>query len=91
MLVIPAIWVSILNDTWNRLCEKRNSIKNIVRNFIINVFSTILLPMCVYLAIFQFHFTLVPNAGDHDLLISSHLKYSLQGNSLEPSQSSMWS
>lgn len=45
--------------------------------------------MCVYLALFQLHFNLVPNAGDHDLLVSSHLKYSLQGNSLEASQPSM--
>ncbi|KAK4514369.1 uncharacterized protein ATC70_001962 [Mucor velutinosus] len=86
VLMIPALWVSILNDSWNKLCEKHNSIKSIVKNIVTHVLSTMLLPLCVYLAIFQIHFNLIPNAGDHDLLVSPHLKYSLQGNSLEPSQ-----
>lgn len=88
VLMIPVIWVSILHDSWNKLCERHNSIKSIVKGLVTNVLSTMLLPLCVYLAIFQLHFNLIPNAGDHDLLVSSHLKYSLQGNSLEPSQPS---
>jgi dolichyl-phosphate-mannose--protein O-mannosyl transferase len=46
------------------------------------------LPLSVYLSIFQFHLRLLPNAGDHDLLYSSQLKYSLNGNTFEPSQPS---
>lgn len=48
------------------------------------------LPACVYLSIFQLHFNVLPNAGDHDLLLSSKLKYSLHGNELEPSQASKY-
>lgn len=90
ILMIPVIWVSILHDGWNKLCERHNSVKSIVRNLFAHTLSTMLLPLCVYLAIFQVHFNLIPNAGDHDLLVSSHLKYSLKGNSLEPSQPSMY-
>ncbi|CEP12652.1 hypothetical protein [Parasitella parasitica] len=86
MMVIPVIWVSILHGAWIKLCEKHNKIRMIVKNMFVSMLSTMLLPLCVYLAIFQFHFNLIPNAGDHDLLVSSRLKYSLQGNSLEPSQ-----
>lgn len=88
VLMIPVIWVSILNDSWSKLCDKHSNVKGIVRSLATNVVSTILLPLCVYVALFQVHFNLIPNAGDHDLLVSSQLKYSLQGNSLEPSQPS---
>ncbi|KAI8637207.1 Dolichyl-phosphate-mannose-protein mannosyltransferase-domain-containing protein [Parasitella parasitica] len=86
IMTVPVIWMSILNEVWTRLGEKRNSIKAILRNMSVNILSTVLMPLCIYLAIFQFHFNMVPNAGDHDLLVSSRLKYSLQGNTLEPSQ-----
>lgn len=42
--------------------------------------------MMIYFAIFHVHMGLIPKAGDHDLAVSSPLRYSLEGNYHEPVQ-----
>lgn len=39
--------------------------------------------------IFKIHFDIASNAGDHDLILSSRFRYSLNGNHFEPSQPSL--
>lgn len=75
-------------DAWSKLCEKQNNVKSVLKQFTAALLTVGVLPLCIYLSIFRFHFTLIPKAGDHDLLLSSKLKYSLEGNELEPSQAS---
>lgn len=82
------IWVSIAVETWNKLCDKRNHVRTIIKQNLVYLLTVGVLPIVIYGLIFNFHLSLVPNAGDHDLLLSSHLKYSLIGNELEPSQPS---
>ncbi|KAG2193755.1 hypothetical protein INT47_005036, partial [Mucor saturninus] len=86
MLALPMIWVSIAFETYNKLCDKRNTVKSVIKQNAIYLLTVGLLPLVIYGLIFSFHLALIPSAGDHDLLLSSHLKYSLVGNVLEPSQ-----
>lgn len=62
--------------------------KSVINRLFTYFLAVGLLPMVVYYYIFRFHLSLVPNAGDHDLSLSSHLRYSLNGNQLEPTQPS---
>ncbi|KAL0075880.1 glycosyltransferase family 39 protein [Phycomyces blakesleeanus] len=74
------IWAATVRDTWKMLSEKNKAMSQILRHLSSRVVSIGALPVAVYLGVFYIHFQLVPNAGDHDLLISSKLKYSLEGN-----------
>jgi dolichyl-phosphate-mannose-protein mannosyltransferase len=85
---MPVIWIFICTDVWNKLCEKHNNVHAMLKQFCIYILTVGILPLIIYYSIFKFHFFLLPNSGDHDLLVSSHLRYSLQGNVLEPSQQS---
>jgi dolichyl-phosphate-mannose--protein O-mannosyl transferase len=85
---MPVIWIFICTDVWNKLCEKHNNVHAILKQVCVYIMTVGVLPFIVYCSIFKFHFVLLPNAGDHDLLVSSRLRYSLQGNALEPSQPS---
>ncbi|KAI8336959.1 hypothetical protein BC941DRAFT_452605 [Chlamydoabsidia padenii] len=49
-------------------------------------FTLMILPITIYISLFQWHFYHVPNAGDHDFFLSSSLRYSLNGNTFEPVQ-----
>lgn len=88
MIAIPMVWVSIAIETYTKLCDKRNHVKSVVKQNLVYLLTVGVLPLVVYGLIFSFHLSLIPSAGDHDLLLSSHLKYSLVGNALEPSQPS---
>ncbi|KAI7902951.1 Dolichyl-phosphate-mannose-protein mannosyltransferase-domain-containing protein [Cokeromyces recurvatus] len=87
LLSIPILLTSILLNTWNQLCNKYNKIKDSIQNLFIQVITITLLPFLIYLTIFQIHFWLIPNRGDHDLILSPHLKHSLVGTETELTQS----
>lgn len=81
-------WAFVGFEIWNRLCERRTKVKNTMKRLGVYSLTIGLLPLLVYFTIFSFHLDLVSNSGDHDLLLSSKLKYSLIGNELEASQPS---
>lgn len=85
---MPIVWVFVAGEMWNRLCERRNKVKDTLKRLSLYGFTMLLLPCLVYFTIFHFHLSMVPNAGDHDLLVSPKLKYSLVGHQAEPSQPS---
>ncbi|GAA5803485.1 hypothetical protein HPULCUR_008967 [Helicostylum pulchrum] len=85
-LSLPIIWSSIALETWNKCCDKRNKLKSIANRLFTYFLAVGVLPVMIYYYIFRFHLSLIPLAGDHDLSLSSHLRYSLTGNELEPSQ-----
>ncbi|KAI8066306.1 Dolichyl-phosphate-mannose-protein mannosyltransferase-domain-containing protein [Gilbertella persicaria] len=85
-LTFPVIWASIGIEAWNKMCEKQNQVKTVLRQVCTFAITVGLLPLGVYLALFHFHFSLIPKGGDHDLLLSSKLRYSLEGNAFEASQ-----
>lgn len=87
-LSVPIVWVLLAGEMWDRLCERRNKVKDTLKRLSLYGFTMLFLPCLVYYTIFNFHLSLVPNAGDHDLLVSTKLKYSLVGHKAEPSQSS---
>ncbi|KAI9020047.1 hypothetical protein CLU79DRAFT_888466 [Phycomyces nitens] len=74
------IWAATARDTWKMLSDKSKNMSLIFHHLSSRLLSIGILPIAIYLAIFQIHFQAIPNAGDHDLLISSSLKYSLEGN-----------
>lgn len=88
ILMVPFIWILVCTDVWSKLCEKHNQVHVVLKQVCLYAVTVGLLPFIVYCSIFKFHFSLLPLAGDHDLLISARLRYSLEGNALEPSQPS---
>ncbi|KAI8993132.1 Dolichyl-phosphate-mannose-protein mannosyltransferase-domain-containing protein [Pilobolus umbonatus] len=85
-LVLPVIWTWVGYDWWGKVTDKDNSMRLVIKKTSLYFLTTVLLPLSVYFAIFQFHLRLIPQAGDHDLLLSTELKYSLRGNVFENSQ-----
>ncbi|KAI7867434.1 hypothetical protein BDF14DRAFT_688193 [Spinellus fusiger] len=75
-----ALWGATANSTWKCLVNQQKPISAAVKHMASHVLTLGVLPVAVYLSIFYLHFTMLPNSGDHDLLISPQLKYSLQGN-----------
>ncbi|KAI8331810.1 Dolichyl-phosphate-mannose-protein mannosyltransferase-domain-containing protein [Choanephora cucurbitarum] len=86
ILVFPMIWSSIVIDTWYKMCDKKNRIKPILIQIFGYLFTVGLVPLAVYLSIFCLHLQLIPNKGDHDLSLSTKLRYSLEGNNYDTSQ-----
>ncbi|ORY96126.1 hypothetical protein BCR43DRAFT_547064 [Syncephalastrum racemosum] len=86
ILSMAVVWLSNGLQFWEKLGDKRNSARALAIDFMKRVITAAIVPVCVYFAFFQLHFGLIPNSGDHDLLISPQLKYFLNGNEFEPTQ-----
>lgn len=83
---MAVVWLSSGIELWKKLGDKQIATSTLASDFTKRLITTAVLPFCVYFTIFTLHFGLVPNSGDHDLLISPQLKYSLNGNEFEPTQ-----
>ncbi|KAG1641980.1 hypothetical protein G6F44_005295 [Rhizopus delemar] len=84
-LILPIIWCSIAFEMWNQLSDKKNSVYSCIKKVYVYLFTVGAFPFWIYMLIFKIHFDIASNAGDHDLILSSRFRYSLNGNHFEPS------
>ncbi|ORZ08108.1 hypothetical protein BCR42DRAFT_495571 [Absidia repens] len=73
-------------DFWIKICDPTVVLKKMPKWVAGQLLTLLVLPFSVYLVLFQWHFHKVPHAGEHDMFLSSPLRYSLIGNSFEPVQ-----
>jgi dolichyl-phosphate-mannose--protein O-mannosyl transferase len=87
-MCFPVLWFSVGYELWNKLIKEQHSLKSIAKQLMTYIVTLIIVPLFVYLTVFKIHFDIVPNSGDHDFSLSTHLKYSLEGNNFDPTQPS---
>ncbi|KAI9485451.1 MAG: Dolichyl-phosphate-mannose-protein mannosyltransferase-domain-containing protein [Benjaminiella poitrasii] len=85
-LATPIILTSTLSKTWNNLCNKNTNTLHVLRTALRQFVILTCIPLLTYLAVFQIHFWLTPNSGDHDILLKPQLRHSLMAVEPEPSQ-----
>ncbi|CAO3599237.1 unnamed protein product [Absidia cylindrospora] len=73
-------------EFWTKICDPTVPLKKMPKWIGGQLLTLLVLPFSVYLILFQWHFHKVPHAGEHDMFLSSPLRYSLIGNSFEPVQ-----
>ncbi|KAI8365396.1 uncharacterized protein BYT42DRAFT_649292 [Radiomyces spectabilis] len=80
ILSLVLVWLCTASDLWYQVTDRRNTMVSVTKQLISRLFTLAALPLATYLAIFQLHFKLIPNSGDHDLLLGPQLRYHLEGN-----------
>lgn len=69
----------LVQDFWRLLPNPRLSDRLLLADFMARVLVVAVVPVLLYLALFQLHFAVLYRAGTHDALMSSQFQASLEG------------
>ncbi|KAI9489426.1 hypothetical protein BDB00DRAFT_791129 [Zychaea mexicana] len=86
VISLVVTWTSTLTYLWKILGEKKFGFNYVAKQFIARFITTAVLPLCIYLMLFHIHIGMIPMAGDHDLVVSPRLRFSLEGNEFPKTQ-----
>ncbi|KAI8084800.1 uncharacterized protein BX664DRAFT_375325 [Halteromyces radiatus] len=81
--------VIAIYEWWQKIGDPATPMKQSMVYIGVQCLTLLILPMIVYVLLFQCHFQKIPGAGDHDLFLASDLRYSLKGNTFDPVQQSV--
>ncbi|KAJ3050811.1 hypothetical protein HK097_008188 [Rhizophlyctis rosea] len=82
LFLVALIGLSTIQNLWKLLGDTRNSLTTIARHFIVRAICLIVIPMAVYMAMFQVHFWALPNSGSGSSFMSPEFQATLKGNEI---------
>ncbi|RUS19622.1 Dolichyl-phosphate-mannose-protein mannosyltransferase-domain-containing protein [Endogone sp. FLAS-F59071] len=82
LFTIATIGTSTIKNLWDLLGDLRVSIEQLTRHFMARALCLILVPLIIYIFMFQIHFMILPNSGDGDGFMSSEFQQTLGGHGM---------
>ncbi|KAJ3283856.1 hypothetical protein HK104_010186 [Borealophlyctis nickersoniae] len=82
LFVIALIGLSTIQNLWKLLGDTRNSIMTLSKHFLARVLCLIIVPVAIYMILFQVHFTVLSRAGSGSGFMSPEFQSTLKGNEI---------
>ncbi|RUS24203.1 family 39 glycosyltransferase, partial [Jimgerdemannia flammicorona] len=82
LFTIATIGTSTIKNLWELLGDLRVSMDQFFRHFMARALCLILVPLVIYMFMFQIHFMILPNSGDGDGFMSSEFQQTLGGHGM---------
>ncbi|XP_024938876.1 protein O-mannosyl-transferase 2 isoform X2 [Cephus cinctus] len=82
LFVVLLVGLYTIYELWRELGDLTKSMKYILQHLLARCLCLIILPMCLYMAFFYIHLTVLNKSGGGDGFYSSEFQSLLQGNSL---------
>merc|ERR1711962_58845 len=72
-------WYLLLQDFWRLLPNRKFSDRHLLADYLVRSGVQLCVPVILYLALFNLHFSILYKAGTHDSLMTSQFQASLEG------------
>ncbi|KAI8377587.1 glycosyltransferase family 39 protein [Radiomyces spectabilis] len=82
LFTIATVGVSTLKDLWRLWGDTHVSVRTFVRHFMARAVCLIIIPVFIYMIMFQIHFHSLPNSGEGDGFMSPEFQQTLDGHSM---------
>ncbi|KAF7731234.1 hypothetical protein EC973_000650 [Apophysomyces ossiformis] len=82
LFTIATVGVSTVKNLWEIWGDTQVPVHTFLRHFAIRAVCLIVLPMAIYMLMFQIHFHSLPNSGEGDGFMSPEFQQTLDGHSM---------
>ncbi|KAG8860539.1 hypothetical protein FRB96_003793 [Tulasnella sp. 330] len=82
LFTIATVGLATLKQLWDLLGDLRVPPRLWIRHFMARALCLIVLPIMVYMAVFEIHFLILQNSGDGDGFMSSEFQHTLHGKGM---------
>ncbi|KAG9002648.1 hypothetical protein FRB94_003741 [Tulasnella sp. JGI-2019a] len=83
LFTIATVGLCTLKHLWDLLGDLRVPPRLWIRHFLARALCLIVLPLMVYMAVFEVHFLILQNSGDGDGFMSSEFQHTLHGKGMQ--------
>lgn len=83
LFTIATVGLATLKQLWDLLGDLRVSPRLWMKHFLARFLGLVVLPITVYMAVFEIHFLILQNSGDGDGFMSSEFQHTLHGKGMQ--------